>query len=131
MATYARRRPIRNADRIGDERADGDGDEERAEMREARPECAGDDRRTRDSDSFRGRESRRSYEASFFLDQKVMPRTDFALQLQQSLSQTVAEEVTNRNDRDQLVDRLDATVELVSKVGEGTAVSVLVPEAEG
>lgn len=77
-----------------------------------------DDRRTRDSDSFRGRESRRSYEANLFLDQKVMPKTDLALQVQQSLSQTVAEEVTNRNDRDQLVERLDAEVksEAIPKV---------------
>lgn len=68
------------------------------------------DRRSRGADRFRGRDNRVTKEASLQLLQKVYRRTDLDIKVSQRLSQSIFGEVANKNDRDQLDERIDATL---------------------
>jgi hypothetical protein len=68
------------------------------------------DRRTRTSNAFRGRETRRTTEIAFDLDQLLFASTDLDFGFRQTLAQNINEEVTNKSDRDRLITRVTAEV---------------------
>lgn len=69
-----------------------------------------DDRRTKGSDEFRGRESRINKDVSMEIAQRLMAATDLSVSISQLLTQNIFEDLNNQNDRDQLFDRLDASL---------------------
>ncbi len=71
------------------------------------------DRRTQDSSAFRGRESRQVTEFRVDLGQHLFRATDLNMNVRKTLTQSINDDPTNKNDRDLLVTR--ASAELTSQ----------------
>lgn len=69
-----------------------------------------DDRRPRGTMLFRGRESRVTKEARFSVEQRLFTATQLSVDYSQRLTQNIFDQVSNLNDRDELIDRVDARI---------------------
>jgi hypothetical protein len=68
------------------------------------------DRRALNENEFRGEESRQAREVGMEVVQGVGRDSDLSFKARQALDQNFFEEVTNKNDRDRLIERFDATL---------------------